>query len=55
MLKYEDPPTVLVVHIGGNDIRLEKTKDLCDQLKRLLTFAYIDHWTYRIFNEYNVW
>jgi len=35
MLKYEDSPTVLVVHIGGNDIGLEKTKDLCDQLKRL--------------------
>ena len=35
MLKYEDPPTVLVVHIGGNDIGLERTNDLCDQLKRL--------------------
>ncbi|CAG2200019.1 unnamed protein product [Mytilus edulis] len=34
MLKYEDPPTILVLHIGGNDIGEKSSKTLCELIRK---------------------
>ena len=39
MLRYEDPPAIFILHIGGNDIGLIKGKELITQLIHL--FHYI--------------
>ena len=38
MLRYEDPPSLLIMHVGGNDIGKEDTKELCVKLKTLFNW-----------------
>ena len=38
MLKFEDQPHVIVIHIGGNDLGREKTKVLCDKLREFMSW-----------------
>ncbi|CAC5361891.1 unnamed protein product [Mytilus coruscus] len=38
MLKYEDPPKFLVIHVGANDSGNVKTKDLGENLIQAMTF-----------------
>ena len=39
MLKYEDPPNILIIHVAGNDIGATKTIELCIKIKRNLSWS----------------
>lgn len=39
MMKYEDPPTFIVIHIGGNDIGASKVGHLRNDVKNVLTWV----------------
>ena len=38
MLKFEDQPHIIVIHIGENDLGREKTKVLCDKLREFMSW-----------------
>ena len=39
MMKYEDPPKFIVIHIGGNDIGASKVEHLRNDVKHVLTWV----------------
>jgi lysophospholipase L1-like esterase len=39
MMKYQDPPTFIVIHIGGNDIAASKVGHLRNDVKNVLTWV----------------
>lgn len=38
LLKFEDPPHVIVIHVGGNDLGNENTYVLCDKLREFMSW-----------------
>jgi hypothetical protein len=39
MLKYEDPPNILIIHVAGNDIAATKTIELCIKIRNVLYWS----------------
>ena len=39
MLRYVDPPNILIIHVVGNDIGATKTIELCYKINKILSWS----------------